>query len=226
MFIIEGNIGVGKTTLLKAIKKYFPELNIVFEPVNQWNNSISGKSLLSDFYSNPKRWAYTLETYAMACRVKEYLKESKNKKQKTLMERSIFSGHYCFAKNDFLNGYMTPMEWEIYQNWFSFLISNKAPLPTGFIYLKTDPEIALDRIKKRNRNGESKISIDYLKQIDERHNEFLIEKKDLTNKLTNLPILTLDCNSDFEKEINSLTKNLDKISEFLKTSEVTPESPI
>lgn len=216
MFIVEGNIGAGKTTLLKAIEKHLPELKIIFEPVNQWNNSVSGKNLLGDFYSDPQRWAYTLETYAMACRVKEYLKESKNKNAKTLMERSIFSGHYCFAKNDFLNGYMTEMEWEIYQTWFSFLISNKAPLPRGFIYLKTDPEIALERIKKRNRNGESKISIEYLKQIDDRHNEFLVQKIDLANKLDELPILTLDCNSDFEKETNFLSKNLDEIYNFIK----------
>jgi len=213
MFLLEGNIGAGKTTLLKKIKEEIPFLNVIFEPVNQWHNGIAGKSLLSDFYKDSKRWAYTLETFAMTCRIREYLKESINTSNK-IMERSIFSGHYCFAKNDFINGYMTKLEWEIYKNWFSFLVSNKVPMPAGFIYLKTDPEVSLERIKKRARTGEQKITLDYLKDLDKRHKEFLIDKTDISAELKKVPILSLDCNFDFETNKNHLAKLSDDIKDF------------
>src|SRR3990167_9436119 len=159
MFIIEGNIGAGKSSLLKIIKEKLPHLEVVFEPVNQWHSGKNGQSLLTDFYKTPERWAYTLETFAMVCRVKEYIKESSNEKIKKIMERSIFSGHYCFAKNDYINGFMNDIEWETYQAWFVFLTSNKVSIPDGFIYLKVEPKVALERIAKRNRSGENNISI-------------------------------------------------------------------
>jgi deoxyadenosine/deoxycytidine kinase len=215
MFLIEGNIGSGKTTLLKKIEKELPFLNVVFEPVNQWNNCTTGQSLLDNFYKNPNRWAYALETFAMACRIKEYLNESRIDQNK-IMERSIFSGHYCFAKNDYLSGYINTMEWEIYKSWFYFLINQKIKSPQGFIYLKTDPEIALERIKARSRSGENSITLNYLKEIDKRHDEFLIEKKDLSKNLKNVPVLTLDCNFDFENNRKKESEILDKVNNFIK----------
>ena len=197
MFIIEGNIGAGKSSLLKIIKEKLPHLEVVFEPVNQWHSGKNGQSLLTDFYKTPERWAYTLETFAMVCRVKEYIKESSNEKMKKIMERSIFSGHYCFAKNDYINGFMNDIEWETYQTWFTFLTSNKVRIPDGFIYLKVDPKVALERIAKRNRSGENNISIKYLEDINKRHDEFLLEKNGLIKQVENVPVLALDCNYDF-----------------------------
>lgn len=35
---IEGNIGSGKSTILKIIRENFPELNILDEPLTEWQN--------------------------------------------------------------------------------------------------------------------------------------------------------------------------------------------
>lgn len=215
MYIVEGNIGAGKSTFLKIIQELMPEVDVIFEPVNQWHNDTFGKSLLADFYQDPKRWAYTLETYAMACRVRDHLKESSASATIKIMERSIYSGHYCFAKNDYLSGYLTTLEWEIYTYWFEFLIKNKISQPKGFIYLQTTPEVALARIQKRSRAGESSITLEYLQNIHARHEEFLIDK-DVSENLLNIPVLVLNGNLDFEHDKAVQRDFINQIKAFIK----------
>ena len=214
MYILEGNIGAGKSTFLNLIEEQFPFLNIVLEPVNNWKNQSYGQSLLANFYQNPKRWAYTIETMAMACRIRDHLKHQDNDST-TIMERSVFSGHYCFAYNGHLSGFMTKLEWEIYTKWFDFLVGKKCIQPKGFIYLQTSPITAYERIKKRNRPEEKKMGFDYIKQIHDRHEEFLVQNKHNSKYLKNVPILTLDCNKDFETNKLQLHKLFEKLESFL-----------
>jgi len=215
MFIIEGNIGAGKSTFLQTIQKKMPALDVVFEPVHQWHKQGTGHSLLAEFYKDPQRWAYTLETFAMVCRVQEHLKEQENPNLMRIMERSIFSGHYCFAKNDYVNGYMTELEWQVYQQWFDFLLNKKCKLPQGFIYLRTEPTVAHARIAKRARTGEDAISLDYITQIHERHEEFLMHRKGLAPKIAAVPVLVLDGNDAIEdKEYAS--KLIQKVHTFMQ----------
>jgi deoxyadenosine/deoxycytidine kinase len=187
MIIVEGNIGAGKSTFLKNLAQCSDYFDIAQEPVDSWHKKEDGSNLLENFYKNPHRWAYTLETFAMAARLQEHIKHAKNKKP-IIIERSIYSGHYCFAKNDYLAGYMTEIEWELYQQWFNTVIASFAAPPKGFIYLKVSPEVALARIQKRNRVGEENITLDYLKEIEKRHEEFLVKKDNILPNISDLPV--------------------------------------
>jgi deoxyguanosine kinase len=187
MIIVEGNIGAGKSTFLKNLAQYCDYFDIAQEPVDSWHKKEDGSNLLENFYKNPHRWAYTLETFAMAARLQEHIKHAQNPKP-IIVERSIYSGHYCFAKNDYLAGYMTEIEWELYQQWFNTVIASFATPPKGFIYLKVSPEVALARIKNRNRVGEENITLDYLKEIEKRHEEFLVKKDNILPNISNLPV--------------------------------------
>ena len=73
MFIVEGNIGAGKSTFLSLAQQYMQDVSIALEPLQNWQQEVAGSSLLQQFYQEPERWAYTLETYAMACRVLDHL---------------------------------------------------------------------------------------------------------------------------------------------------------
>jgi len=231
MYILEGNIGAGKSTLLRRIKDTGGIIEVVFEPVNAWHKQDSGQSLLSNFYTDIPRWAFSLETYAMACRVKEHLHEQENKHPYRLFERSIYSGHYCFAHNSYQSGGMTNLEWDIYKQWFSFLMKGKCKLPAGFIYLKADPAVCQTRIKKRGRAGEENISLEYLDHIHQAHENFLVHKKGLMPELQNIPVLTLDGNKPFESCNNIFNQYCDQIEEFmhmthLSSSEFDLENPM
>ncbi len=53
------------------------------------------------------------------------------------------------------------------------------PQPIGFIYLKTDPSICFQRLQKRKRSEESNIPLSYLNLLHAKHEEWLIEQKDV-----------------------------------------------
>ncbi len=211
MYIIEGNIGAGKSTFLKLVKQHFPEISIILEPVKDWQEN----TLLSKFYTEPKRWAYTMELSIMISRVKEHLVEQKKIDSLVLIERSIYSGYYCFGENDYDNNFFNNIEWTIFQEWFKFLVVGHCTPPNGFIYLKVAPETAHQRIQKRNRSSEESIPLSYLQELDNKHEKFLIQKKGILKELVDVPVLVLDCNEDFESSPEVFNKHIEAIKNFL-----------
>ncbi|MCK4651197.1 deoxynucleoside kinase [Candidatus Babeliales bacterium] len=223
MYILEGNIGVGKSTFLEQIKKNLPEIQILTEPKDNWTQQIFGQSLLENFYKNPQRWAYTLETLAMICRAKDHIKEQNQKNGNVLIERSVYSGHYCFAINGHQNGYFTQIEWNIYNKWANFILTNQCKPPKGFIYLKATPQICIERIKKRGRMSEKSLTMAYLKQIHYWHEKFLIKKDNITETIKNVPVLILNCNQNFIQNQQILLEHLVKTKNFIEKTTLTKQ---
>ena len=77
----------------------------------------------------------------------------------------LFSARYCFIENLYNGGNMTDPEYAVISEWFNFLIT--CPQLNfkidQIVYLRTDPEIAYERIKKRKRPEEHLIPFSYLK---------------------------------------------------------------
>ncbi len=219
MYIVEGNIGVGKSSFLNCIGKNLQEIDILTEPKDNWTNQIYGQSLLENFYKSPKRWAYMLETLAMICRSKDHMNQQNKPNSKVVIERSIYSGHYCFAANGYDSGYFSEIEWDIYNKWANFLINKQCKPPKGFIYLKASPTVCMERIKKRNRISEKNITIAYIKKIASNHEKFLIKKDNISENIKNVPILILDCSEDFLNNEENLQKHLAKLKNFIDNTE-------
>jgi len=215
MYIVEGNIGVGKSTFLSLIKKHLPAVSCILEPVDNWANQTYGQSLLEKFYTNPQRWAYTLETLAMICRSRDHI-SVQQKHPYHLVERSIYSGHYCFALNGYQDGYFNELEWDIYNRWVSFFFNQKCKPPHGFIYLRAQPEVCYDRIEKRRRKGENQIAFEYLRKIHVRHEQFLIHKETLIQTLKNVPVLILTVDQDFVDHKKVMKQHAIRIEQFMR----------
>jgi len=228
LYIIEGNIGAGKTTFLKMIDKFLPYVKIVDEPLNSWNNKSHGASLLSNFYSDTERWAFTMEMFTLMRRVQEHIREQIKCDQYVVMERSIYSGYYCFALNSYEQGFMNDLEWEIHKQWFNYLVNEKCAHPKGFIYLKTTPKIAYERTKKRNREGEEIIPLSYFQQIDKQLEQFLVKKQGLTEGLEATPVLILDCDQEFEASETRKKQLIDQLEQFFAQTKkfIPPEKEI
>jgi deoxyadenosine/deoxycytidine kinase len=60
---------------------------------------------------------------------------------------------------------LQPHEFELYTRWLQHLQQTSTPL-AGIIYVDTNPEVCLERIKLRSRDGEDCIPLDYLIQLD------------------------------------------------------------
>lgn len=198
MYIIEGNIGAGKSTFLNVINKYLPQITTVHEPLASWDSQKHGASLLQKFMEDAPRWSYTMETFAMICRVQAHMKDHARPEPFVVVERSIYSGHYVFSVNGYKQGFMTEKEWHMYSQYFNYLIPGYCRPPHGFIYLRTSPEIAYERIRRRQRAAEDSITLEYLQQVHDRHEEFLVQKKGVVKEIYEAPVLVLDCDIEFE----------------------------
>lgn len=215
MFIVEGIIGAGKSTLLTMLGREYPALSVGLEPMHAWQGSVFGQSLLTSYYHEPKRWAYTMESVAMVCRAQEHRRDQANTNPFRLVERSIYSGHYCFALNGYREGFFTELEWAMYEELFRFTIPGHCKPPHGFIYLRLDPHVAYERMRMRDRYSEKQVSLSYLKQIHERHEEFLIEKKNVLPEIAAVPLLVLDVTNDFQHDAQVFADVSAKIIRFM-----------
>lgn len=214
-FVVEGNIGAGKSTFLRVINSYL-NAQMVYEPHTKWQN-VSGHNLLEQFYKDTQRWAYTFQTYAFITRIIELEKSSKNTQWPiTISERSVYSDRYCFALNCFETGLMNALEWKLYQEWFEWLVDSYTVKPSGFIYLQTDPEVCYERLLKRNRSEETGVSLGYLESLHKKHESWLRHKYDISNYLRDIPVLVLPCNEEFETDKSVQKDLMDKIVRFLE----------
>ena len=203
---LDGNIGAGKSTLLTEIRKAIPELHVVDEPVGQWTalKNGTGKNLLELFYEDKKRWAYTFQNCAILTRLKN-IKEAveqleENGKSVILTERSVLTDKYVFAQMLRDGGDIDPLEWELYDSWFT--IFSKQHQVNGIIYLSTSSTTSKERIHIRNRQGEDRIQLDYLDALDIQHKKWM--------ESTDIPVLTLSTEPGA-----SLENNIQQIRDFI-----------
>lgn len=223
-FIVEGNIGAGKSTFLRMIGEYL-NVQTVFEPHDKWQN-VGTENLLEKFYADTNRWAYSFQTYAFVTRIMAQEEHAKiNKYPVQILERSVYSDRYCFAKNCFELGNMNALEWKLYQEWFAWLVENYTVKPHGFIYLRTAPEVCHERLLKRARHEEAAVPLEYLQKLHQKHEDWLVNKIGVASYIQDTPVLILDCNKEFESNRDEQERHIEQIVHFLHEHHVGSVGP-
>ena len=201
---IEGNIGAGKSTFLRYIEEN-TDFKVSQEPVDEWMN-IKGednKSLLETFYEDIPRWSFAFQMNCFITRVHNVKKMPKT--GINFIERSILSDK-IFAKNCYQNHTMTKIEFDIYTRWSEWLKDKLCDNIDAIIYLRTTPEVSDERIKKRSRDGESNIPMEYLEQLHKHHDEWLLCEKEI-------PVLVLDANTiKYDENLIKTIRNFVKLN--------------
>ena len=172
------------------------------------------KNILEYFYEDQKKWAFPFQMNTFISRVNRIEEIKKNNPQNiNIIERSVYTDKNCFASNCYEMGNMTKIEYEIYNNWHTWLCNSFSIKPSAFIYLYTDPEVSSKRIEKRNRSGEETIPLDYLKKLHNLHEIWM--KNEVENKI---PVLYINCTDDLYENKEQL---INKINMFLTTNYMT-----
>src|SRR5437764_1949135 len=136
--VVEGPIGVGKTTLTRALSKRFGARS-VFEIVEE-------NPFLANFYQDRNKFAFQTQLFFLLSRFKQ---------QQSIFQQDLFSqvtvSDYLFAKDRiFATLTLTPAELALYDRVFDEL-AVRVMKPDLVIYLRADLPVLLGRIKKRGR---------------------------------------------------------------------------
>jgi len=223
---IEGNIATGKSTFIKILEDASAreDWEITPEPVSTWTQidgqngeASSGGNLLKLFYDDAPRWSYTFQSYALLSRMRLQRAPFGLRTQARLSERSIHSDRYIFARNCFETGLMSETEWAIYQDWSTYLLDSLGELQLdGFIYLRADPDVCAKRMSKRGRPEEQGVTVEYLKQLHEKHERWLHHKEFHGEEIMDgIPILEIDCNMEFHDDEEIKARMLHQVRDFV-----------
>jgi len=174
MILFEGNIAAGKSTIGRRLAE--SELfGFVEEPVGAWQQDFE-ENLLDLFYRDTNRWAFTFQLAAFTTRAKTWTEVlAMIDHRNVVLERSIYCDRYVFAKNCFQSGLMKKTEWQLYCKLWDWLESNWCTEPDKIVYLRTPAEVCLERIEARGRAEESTIPVEYLRDLEVLHDEWLTD---------------------------------------------------
>ena len=202
IYALEGNIGAGKSTIMKIISNQFHDVEFVEEPVNQWQN-LNGCNLLNAFYSDPKRWGFSFEFYSMLTKIQALLKAADSDKPIIIIERSILSNKvFMDLSNDL--GKLDKMEYAMLINTYNFYLENIYPQIAGIIYLDTPVDECIRRITKRNRGEECTIEKSYLNSIKEKMDEMCNSSTMIVIRIDGM----YDCERDVKRVCDDIKRYL------------------
>ena len=202
IYALEGNIGSGKTTIMKIISNHFKDVEFIEEPVKQWQN-LGGMNLLDSFYSDPKRWGFSFEFFSMLTKIEALLKAAESDKPIIIIERSIFSNKVFIELSKEL-GKLDTMEHCMLMNTYDFYMAHVYPQISGIIYLDTPVDECIRRITKRNRGEECTIEKSYLESIKNKMDKMCDSSTMIVIRIDGM----YDCVRDVKRVCNDINRQL------------------
>ena len=197
--VVEGNIGSGKTSLVKMLTKELSAHSIYEE--------FSDNPFLPKFYAEPEKHAFPLELSFLAERYHQLKKELNTR---DLFHKNIISDYYFIKSLIFAEITLPEDEFALYKKLFH-IIHQKLPQPDLLIYLYSDVERLQKNISKRGRDYESQISDDYLQQIHKGYFNFLGQQNSFPILILNLTNIDfVEQKEDFMKILVSLGETYEK----------------
>ncbi|WP_223596722.1 deoxynucleoside kinase [Neobacillus bataviensis] len=201
---VEGPIGVGKTSLAKAISEHF-NFALLKEIVDE--NPFLGK-----FYENIEEWSFQTEMFFLCNRFKQlgdinthYLSQNK----------SVVADYHIFKNLIFASRTLNPDEYNKYYKIYQILTEDM-PKPNVIIYLNASLDTLLSRIKIRGREVEKNISPLYLEQLSIDYENAITS---FEKEHPEIPVLRFSGDElDFVKNEADLNHIIEKLSLSLKES--------
>ena len=177
---VEGNIGVGKSTLINNVKKYYEgndKIIFYLEDLTLWNliKDSDGNSIFELYYKNQKDYSFPFEITTLVSRLKQ-IKNTPNDKLVIITERCIYTDRDVFAKMLYEQGNISDLNYSIYNLLFDTINTCENII---YFYINIEPDIAHSRTIKRNREGEI-VNFHFLKMCHDYHNKWLLNKDNVT----------------------------------------------
>jgi deoxyguanosine kinase len=193
--VVEGPIGVGKTSLAKILANEF-HARTVFERVED-------NPFLPRFYKSREIYAFQNQTFFLLNRYQQQMELS----QQDLFDQNTVSD-YLFAKDQiFATLTLSTEELSLYQQIYA-LLNMRVPKPDLVVYLQARPEILYKRVKKRDKKYERGVTFEYLSEVAQAYNQFFFHYDETPLLVVNTSGIDFVASSkdlaDLIKEINNM----------------------
>ena len=204
LVVVAGNIGAGKTSLTERIGSR----------LDWWTGfeSVTDNPYLSDFYADMRAWSFHLQVFFLGHRAEQTLKATSSDRS-AILDRSMYEDFYIFARALHNLGNLAERDYLAYRSLFD-LMTDSLPRPNLLIYLKAPVEVLLERIRRRARNMETGITLEYLSLLDSFYDDWL-------NDFNSCPVLTIHTDAlDYVSQSEHLDTVIERIQDKLAGKEV------
>ena len=157
--VIEGVIGVGKTSLTKLLAQQ-SDARLVLEQFEE-------NPFLERFYSDRDRWAFQTQLSFLASRFRQ---------QQSLGGRDLFHRHvisdYTFDKDRvFARLNLSGDELALYETMFN-IMQPTTPVPDLIVYLQASTDRLMANIQRRGRSYEKEMDRSYIENLGQAYNQY------------------------------------------------------
>jgi len=170
--VVEGLIGVGKTTLCRLLQKE-RGAELFLEPA-------ATNPFLEPFYAEPERYAFPVQMFYLINRWRQQARI----RQQDLFSELVVSDYLMEKDRMFAEKTLPADELELYDR-FAGALGESTPTPDLLIYLDSPTEVILSRISRRQAPGEEAIQPAYLEDLRARYEALLAD-------WNRCPVLRLD----------------------------------
>jgi len=197
---VAGNIGVGKSTLVKLLAD-----RLEWEPVYE---AVTENPYLADFYTNMNRWGFHSQVFFLSRRLQQH-HDLLQKGVSVIQDRSVYEDAEVFARNLYKQGHLSERDWHCYLELYSTLAMLLGP-PHLVVYLQASVPTLRRRISQRGREYEQNITDEYLTQLNDLYEKWVEEFR-------YSPVLTVDTNNlNYVQHETHLDQIWQKIDDRLK----------
>jgi deoxyguanosine kinase len=155
-FVIEGLIGVGKTSLCRILEQE-RGARLVLEPCDD-------NPFLASFYADADRYAFPTQMFYLASRFSQQM----NLRQGDLFSDLIVSDYLWEKDRLFAEQTLVGHEMALYDR-FADLLVGTIPAPEFIVFLDAPTESIVQRIEQRAINAEQVIQPSYLDELRDRY---------------------------------------------------------
>ena len=193
--VVEGPIGVGKSSLAKILAAEF-QARTIFEQVED-------NPFLAKFYKSRETYAFQNQTFFLLNRYQQQIE---------LAQQDLFNlntvADYLFAKDQiFASLTLSAEELNLYQQIYA-LLNTRVAKPDLVVYLQARPEVLYKRIKKRDKKYERGVTFEYLSEVAQAYNQFFFHYDETPLLVVNTSEIDFVASSehlaDLIKEINNM----------------------
>ena len=157
--VIEGPIGVGKTSLSNKLALEW-DADLILENVDD-------NPFLSKFYKNQREVSFQTQLYFLLTRTRQV----QSFKQQDIFSKTRVSDFMLQKDRLFAQVTLSNEEYDLYDQLYSYMTVD-IPKPDLLIYLQAPVDTLIKRIKKRGRNFEKYITNEYLEKLNSTYLNF------------------------------------------------------